>query len=401
MKNDTQFGQKVSTPRPYKRWLMPIGGVLLLAVAGGVWMTMHTNNIGAAVTADAKTQQKKVEVFELSSGDFAQVEARELRVMLPVSGTLNALSQATVKSKVAAEVRDTPVPEGVKVLRGQVIVRLDTADLKARLATQQAAHEEANAKLALAQKNHETNLTLLKQKFISQNAFDTAQNSVESAQAGVKSTASQQDIARRALEDAVVRAPIDGIISKRFVQPGEKAALDMPLFAMVNLAQLILEAQVPASEIPRVQAGQEVAFNVDGFQGRNFHGKVARINPMTEAGTRAMTVYIAVDNADGALKAGMFAKGGITLEKSATLPVLPLVALRQETDAAIVYKIENNRIVAQAVKLGLRSEDEGLAVAAAGLVAGDRVLIVKLDGVKPGSAVKLPQPAAASNSNSE
>lgn len=371
---------------------MPLGGVLLLAIAGGVWMAMHANKLGAAVTAETKAQQKKVEVYELSSGDFVRVEARELRVTLPVSGTLNALSQATVKSKVAGEVRETPVAEGVKVLRGQVVVRLDTADLTARLATQQAAHEEASARLALARKNHETNLSLLKQKFISQNAFDTAHNSVELAQAGVKSAASQLDMARRALDDALVRAPIDGIISKRFVQPGEKAAPDMPLFAMVNLTQLILEAQVPASEIPRVRAGQEVVFNVDGFQGREFVGKVARINPMAEAGTRAMTVYIAVDNADDALKAGMFAKGGITLEKSTALPLLPLAALRQEGGATIVYKIENNKISAQPVKLGMRNDGEGMAVAAAGVVAGDRVLVMKLDGVKPGSAVKLPQP---------
>jgi RND family efflux transporter MFP subunit len=373
---------------------MPVGGVLLLAIAGGIWMTIHTRNLAAAAIADVKSQ-KKVDVYELSSSDFARIEARELRLTLPVSGTLNALRQATVKSKVAAEVRETLAQEGVRVQRGQVIVRLDTADLQARLATQQAAQEEARAKLALAQKNHATNQMLLKQKFISQNAFDTAQNSVELAQANAKSADSQLDIARRALDDAVVRAPIDGIISKRFVQPGEKAAPDMPLFSMVDLAQLILEAQVPASEIPRVQVGQEAVFNVDGYQGRNFNGRVTRINPMTEAGTRAMTVYIAVDNVDGALRAGMFAKGGITIEKSAALPLLPLAALRTENDAVVVYKIENNKVTSQAVKLGLRNEDEGFAVAAAGLSQGDRVLVVKLDGVKPGGTVSLPQPARA------
>ncbi|HCE08882.1 MAG TPA: efflux RND transporter periplasmic adaptor subunit, partial [Oxalobacteraceae bacterium] len=111
---------------------------------------------------------------------------------------------------------------------------------------------------------------------------------------------------------------------------------------------------------------------------------------------------IAVDNADGALRAGMFAKGGITLRKSAVMPLLPLVALRQEDGASIVYKIENNKVMAQPVKLGLRNEDEGMAEVAAGLAPGDRVMIVKLDGVKPGSAVKLPEPvrpAAAATGN--
>lgn len=394
MKNELQFAQQIHPARRYKRWLKPVAGLLIVVVAGGVWMAMRPINTAAATAAATDTKAaKKADILELAAGDIAAIEARELRVTLPVSGTLAAQSQATVKSKVAAEVRDTPVPEGIKVVRGQVIVRLDTADLQARLLTAQAAQEEANARLALAKKNHDSNLALLQQKYISQNAFDTAQNSVELAQAGLKSAESQLDIARRAMDDAVVRAPIDGIISKRFVQPGEKASPDMPLFAIVNLTQLILEAQVPASEIPRVKAGQEVEFSVEGFQGRKFIGKVARINPAAEAGSRAMTVYIAVDNADGALKGGMFAKGGITLEKSAVMPLLPLVALRSENGADVAYKIEGKKIVAQSVKLGLRNEDEGLVEVASGLAEGDRVLAVKLDGVKPGREIKLPDSA--------
>ena len=402
MKNDLQLAQQIHPTRRIRRWLKPLAGLLIVVAAGGVWMAMHPLNSGAGATTaagDSKTA-KKADILELAAGDIATIAAHELRVTLPVSGTLAAQSQATVKSKIAAEVRETPVPEGIKVVRGQVIVRLDTADLRARLSSAQAAQEEANARLALARKNHDSNLALLTQKYISQNAFDTAQNSVELAQAGLKSAESQLDIARRAMDDAVVRAPIDGIISKRFVQPGEKAAPDMPLFAMVNLTQLILEAQVPASEIPRVKVGQPVEFGVEGFQGRKFLGKVARINPAAEAGSRAMTVYIAVDNADGALRGGMFATGGITLEKSAVMPLLPLVALRQENGASVVYKIENNKVLAQPVTLGLRNEDEGLAAVASGLAHGDRVMVVKLDGVKPGSAVKLPeqtQPVASAS----
>ncbi len=402
MKNDLQFAQQKHAPRRFQRWFKPLAGLLVVVVAGGVWMAMRPTSGAAATAARDGKAARKADILELATSDIAIIAAQELRVTLPVSGTLAAQSQATVKSKVAAEVRETPVPEGIKVVRGQVIVRLDTADLKARLSNAQATQEEATARLALAQKSSHSNLALLKQKYISQNAFDTAQNSVELAQAGLKSADSQLDIARRAMDDATVRAPIDGIISKRFVQPGEKASPDMPLFAMVNLRRLILEAQVPASDIPRVRAGQQVTFGVEGFPDRAFAGSVVRINPAAEAGTRAMTVYIAVDNADGALRAGMFAKGGITLRKSAVMPLLPLVALRQEDGASIVYKIENNKVMAQPVKLGLRNEDEGMAEVAAGLAPGDRVMIVKLDGVKPGSAVKLPEPvrpAAAATGN--
>jgi RND family efflux transporter MFP subunit len=391
MKNDFHIATEPGRARRFKRWLPPLAGLILVGAAGGAWMMFHANPSGAAAKADAAEAAKKAEVQELAFSDFMIVEARELSVMLPISGALNPLSQATVKSKVAAGVLETLVPEGIKVARGQVVMRLDTGDLQARLATQQAAQEDAKAKLALAAKNHETNQALLRQKFISQTAYDTAENNVDIARAALKSAVSQVDIARRALDDATVRAPIDGIISKRFVQPGEKASPDTSLFSMVDLKQMILEALVPASEIPRVKAGQPVRFDVEGFGSRHFSGNVARINPAAEAGSRAMTVYIAVNNEDGALRGGMFAKGGITLEKSAAAPVVPISALRQENGADTVFTIEHNKIVSQPVKLGLRNEDDGMAAVISGLAAGARVMIVKLDGIKAGSAVKLPQ----------
>lgn len=397
MRQDNPFSLlKLNARRP--RWRMPLIVVLLAGIGGAGWMMTHPQDSNAVENSAAKAAPKAPPVFELAADDIATVEARELRVTLPVSGTLIPHSQATVRSKVAAEVRETLVREGMPVARGQAVMRLDTADLQARVATQQAALEEARARLQLATKNRASQRALLQQKFISQNAFDTADSNVELAQAAVKSAASQLDIVRRALEDAVVRAPIDGIISKRYVQPGEKVAPDMPLFAMVNLQQLVLEASVPASEIPRIKPGQGVAFAVDGFAGRSFEGKVARINPAAEAGSRAMTVYIEVANRDGALRGGMFAKGGITLEKTARMPVLPMTALRNDKDGkdgSAVYKIDNNKVVVQPVTLGLRNDDEGLVEIRSGLDAGSRVLVVKLDAVKPGSEVRLPAPAQA------
>ena len=386
MKNDLILNQ-LATPRTSRRRWFILGGVAVLLVAAGTgWALMKS--AGDKKAADAVP--KKVEFLELAPSDSMLVQARELRIMLPISGSLAALNQATVKSKVAAEVRATPVAEGMRVSRGQVVVQLDAADLRARLSTQVAAQDDAKARLALARKNQDNNLALLKQKFISQNAVDTAQNSVELAEATLKSAESQLEIARRAVDDAVVRSPIDGIISKRFVQPGEKAAPDMPLFAVVNLQQLILEAAVPASEIPKVVPGQQVGFAVEGFGKRAFTGRVARINPAAESGSRAILVYIAVDNTDGALRSGMFAKGSITLEKAAPQPLVPTAALRQQNGAPTVLRIDGRTVVVQPVTLGLRNDDEGLVQVVSGLAAGSRVIVVRLENVKNGSQVRLP-----------
>lgn len=371
-----------------KRWRKPALGLILLAVAGGAWFALQP----AAKTTGEKKGPPKVDVYELARGDVAIIAAGVLAVKLPLSGSLTPLTQATLKAKVPGVVQEASVQEGMAVTAGQVLVRLDTADLRARLTQQQAALEETEARLSMAKKNASNNQALLKQNYISQTAFDTTQNTVQLAQANVKAAAATVEIARIALDDTVIRAPLSGIVSKRLVQAGEKVAPDMPVYSIVNLSQLILEAQVPSAEIPRIRIGQEVRFGVDGFQKREFIGKVARVNPSAEAGSRALLVYIAVDNADGALRGGMFAKGSITTERSGVMPLLPLAALRPEAATPLVYRIDNGKVVAQAVKLGLRNDDEGLAEVSAGLLPGAAVIVARLDGVKPGSKVKFADP---------
>ena len=385
-----------------KSWRKPVAVLIVLGLAAGGWTVMRSNQTAqghgtAPPLAQAEgKKEKKQEVFELASGDVAAIDARSLAVSLPLSGSLAPLSSATIKSKISGVVEATTVQEGMAVSAGQVLARIDQADLRARLQQQQAMLDEAQAKLSMATKNEANSQALLSQKYISQNAFDSTQNTVALARANVKSAAAMVEIARIALNDGIIKAPISGIVSKRHVQAGEKLAPDMPVYSIVNLSELTLEAQVPASEIPRVKVGQDVRFKVDGFQKREFEGKVARINPATEAGSRSMLVYIAVRNDDSALRAGMFAKGTIVTDRSGVAPIVPMTALREDQGKQVVYKIENGKVVAQPVTLGLRNEDEGYAEVTSGLVPGAKVIIAKLDGVKPGHGVTfaVPTPAA-------
>lgn len=380
-------------PNSRKRWRVPVIGLVIIGIAGGGWAAYSKNTAAQAQTPNQAAAKKEV-VFDLAPADVTQIQLREVAVNLPVSGSLMPVSQATVRSKVAAEVLETLVQEGMPVRKGQVIARFDGADLRARLTTQDALVDEARAKLSLAQKNRQSNETLLKQNYISQNAFDTMHNGVELAEANLKSALSQREVAQIAVADTLIKSPVDGIVSKRSVQAGEKVSPDSPLFTIVNLSQLTLEAQVPSSEIPRVRIGQAVSFNVDGFNARSFSGKVARINPAAEAGSRSMLVYIEVDNADGALKGGMFAKGNLTLQKTGAYPAMPLSAVRQQNGKDIVYKVINNQIQQQSVKLGLRNEDEGIVQVLEGLEAGTNVISAKLDELKPGSKVTMPKSGA-------
>jgi membrane fusion protein (multidrug efflux system) len=395
MKMETLPPSTVEPANGGKRWRAPVIGLVVIALAGGAWTVLHTQGKAATPAADSVAKDPaKPQVYELARGDVATVQARALSVSLPLSGSLTPLTQATIKSKVSGQISETTVQEGQPVHAGDVLARIDAADPRAHLAQQQAMLEQAQAKLSLATKNQTNNQALLKQKYISQNAFDTTQNTVELAQADVKSAQALVDLARIALNDMVIRAPIGGIVSKRYVQAGEKLAPDLPVYTIVNLTQMIIEAQVPASDIPRVKIGQDVSFQVDGFDNRHFAGKVARINPAAETGSRAMLVYISVDNADGTLKSGMFAKGSIVTDRSAVRPLVPLNAIRNADGGTVVYAIDNNKVVSQPVTLGLRNEDEGYAEVKEGLAPGASVIVAKLDGLKPGSSVKVVAPAA-------
>jgi RND family efflux transporter MFP subunit len=373
-----------------RRWRKRAIALALVMLAAGGWAALHSFKPAQA----APSAPKAAPVLELSQGDVATVATSELRVNLPLSGSLTPLTQATIKSKVSGIVLGTTVQEGMSVTAGQVIARLDAADARARVAQQQALLADANARLALAKKNNANSAALLKQDYISQNSYDTTQNSVELAQAAVDSARAQLELARIALNDTVIRAPLSGVVSKRYVQAGEKLAPDVPVFSIVNLHELTLEAQVPASDIPHIRVGQDASFKVDGFDERSFAGKVARINPTAEAGSRTMIVYISVANPDGALKGGMFAKGSITTAKSAPHTLAPLSALRKEGGRDIMYRIENGQVVAQPVTVGLQDPDDGVVEVTDGLAAGWTVIATRLDGIKPGSKVKLASGAA-------
>jgi len=371
-----------------RRWRKPAIAIAALIVAGGAYTVLRPQS--APAPAAAASQPAKPVVYELAATDVVAVAEKPLAVQLPLSGSLVPVSQATVKSKVSGVVQESGLREGMPVSAGQVLARIDQADPRARMTQQQAMLDEAQARLAMAQKNENNSRALLAQKYISQTAYDTNANAVDLARASVKAASAQLELARIALADSVIRAPMDGIVSKRHVQAGEKVAPDMPVYTIVSLAELTLEAQVPTSDIPRIKVGQDVAFRVDGFTGRAFAGKVARVNPTTEAGSRAMLVYITVPNADGALRGGMFAKGSIVTERTAALPQVPVAAVHEQNGHATVYKISNGKVVAQPVTLGLRNEDEGMAAVTEGLAHGEHVIVSKLDAVKPGASVKLP-----------
>ena len=144
-------------------------------------------------------------------------------------------------------------------------------------------------------------------------------------------------------------SPLAGIVAKRHVQIGEKVAFDSPLVTVVDLTEMELQAAVPAVDVPELSIGKAVELTIDGFGDRRFTGRVERINPAAEPGTRAILVYVGIPNADGALRGGMFATGRIALAASAPVPTLPATAMRTEAGQTFVWTVEGGKLVKRGV----------------------------------------------------
>jgi membrane fusion protein (multidrug efflux system) len=318
--------------------------------------------------------------------DVATAEPHVLARSLPLSGSISPIVQATVKAKVSGEVQEVTVREGQSVRQGAVIARIDTRNLQAQYDREMAAVEKARADLQLAQLNRDKNRVLLEQRFISQNAFDSSASAYAGGIANLKLAEAQAQLAKINLDDAVIRAPFAGTVSKRMVQPGEKVASDMAIVSLVDLRQMLLESAVPANEIPAVKAGQVARFEVSGFDAREFQGAVQRINPVTTDGSRAIDIYIAVDNSDGALRGGMFAQGTLLLDATQPVLAIPQRAVHMESGMSVVYTLRDGRIERKEIVTGPQLEGSQYIEAKHGLAAGERVIAGHIAGIRAGMA---------------
>jgi RND family efflux transporter MFP subunit len=371
------------------------GTLVILLVAGALGVAVAQR--AAKRAADNAPKATPVVTLQFGASDVAYVESRPLARWLPVSGTLQPMRQATVKAKVAGDVLAVTVREGERVKSGEVLARIDTTDLEARLADRAGAMESAKAQLALAEKTRAMNVRLLNDRFISQNAFDSAESSFNVARGNVKSAEAQVQLARNALTDAVATAPLSGSVSKRHVQPGEKVAVEQPLVTVVDLGDLEVQALVPANDVPELAPGMAVRFTVDGFGERTFEGRIERINPATEPGTRAILVYVSLPNSDASLRSGMFATGRIALAASAPMPTLPAAAIRTEAGQSYVWLIDQGKLVKRIVSVGRRDETSGRVELRTPLSPALPVLAVRFDNLKDGTPALVKASSSSQN----
>jgi len=381
-------------------WRRAVGAFVVLAVvaAGGFFAV---KGMGPRSAVAAKGPDQPPVALEFGAADLTYVSSTPMSRWLPVSGTLMPINQATVKAKVSGEVRQMLVREGDPVRAGQRLGMIDTADLESKLIERQGALESARAQMSLAEKTRASNQKLLNEKFISQTAFDGSQSGYDVAKGNVKSIEAQVKLAENALRDAEINAPIAGVVGKRHAQPGEKVAFDAPLVTVLDLSDLELQALVAAMDVPGLAVGMTVELSVDGFGERKFAGRIARINPSTEPGTRAILVYVALRNPDAALRSGMFANGRVALAASEPIASLPQAAVRTEAGQSFIWVIVDGKLARRIVTIGRRDEVAGLIEVRSPLPKSLPVLATRFENLKEGSPALVKGPSPTSEAMSK
>jgi RND family efflux transporter MFP subunit len=360
--------------------------VLVLLIGIGVVRALSARKVQQEALAQASVAKVQT-LAELAPGDVVKSEVRELAQGLPISGSLKAVNSALVKARAAGELQALTVREGDAVKAGQVIARVDDTEYRARVKQAQEQADAAKAQIDSAQRQWDNNKALVDQGFISKTALDTSWNTFAAAQANHRAALAAVEMARKTLEDTVLRAPISGVVAQRLAQPGERVAVEARVIEIVDLSRLELEATLTPGDSLDVRIGQEATLQIEGSN-RPVRARVARINPSAQTGSRSVLAYLAIADAGG-LRQGLFAQGTLATGRTSALAV-PLLAVRTDKPAPYVQTVENNQVAHRPVELGARGEvGKEMMVAVKGLAAGTLVIQGNIGPLREGTAVRF------------
>jgi RND family efflux transporter MFP subunit len=387
---------KITNIKP--RWI--VIGVIVLGLTAGVIRALSNKR---AQQAAASAPASVVTQVELTNSDVMTANLRDITQGLSVSGTVKAVNYAVIKARVAGELKEVVAREGDAVKAGDVLARIDPTEYQRRW--QQAAETASAAKsqMEIAQRAWDSNKALVDQGFISKAAMDNSVASYQGAIASHKAAIAGADVARKALDDATLRAPFAGIVSGRAAQVGERVAIDAKIMELVDLSQLEVEVPLSPSESMDVRVGQVASLQVEDRK-ETVGAKVKRISPSAQTGSRSVLIYLTIDKAEG-LRHGLFAKGILGMGKSQVLAV-PLSAVRTDRAQPYVQVVEQVgdqlQVAHKTVSLGVRGMDlnqpeSETMVGVTGLNEGSTVLKSNVGALREGVVVKYT--AIATNTN--
>ena len=375
--------------------------VVLVMLAGAAFLFVQRSRAGAAREL-AEAKAKEAVPLEFIAAEVARPQLARMPLTIEFSGPLVAPRTAIVRAKAAGTLLSLSVAEGSRVKAGQSIGQIDLADLQSRVADRSALVESAQANMIEAERQNTANVGLAAQNFISATALQSSQAKLDAARAQLKSAQAQLATSRVGVREAALSVPISGIVGKRHVVPGEKVSAEQPIVTVVDLGVLELAGTVGTHEVGLLKAGQPVSVKVEG-ESTAVPGRIDRIAPAAEAGTRAIGVVVVLDNASERFRAGQYAQATVELADPGERLTVPAGAVGQSSGQDFVWTVDKGALLRRIVVTGRRDPAGGRIEVTKGLAPDAQVLASRFDNLKEGAPAKVvaqrsgPAPSAAAS----
>lgn len=332
------------------------------------------------------TKQAQQKVEGLVSVRTVIVEPRTFRNVIPFTGTLLAVNRAELKAEVPGRVTRVTVFEGDRVLKGTLLSAQDEEDLQLAVQAAEAQWAQAQAQAQQAQRDNERMQMLLEKRSVTRQAAQQAETYFQASLAAVRAAESNLGLAKSRLHKAQIRAPFEGQVAQRLIQPGEMLSPGQPAFVVVDNRRLEILADLPAEAGTQVQVGMTASFRLQGMETGPVQGRVTQVAPSLLPDGRTLRVRIEVPNPDGTLKSGFFAEGEILASTTVQRPGLPNAVLTLQGREADVYVVEGG--LARRRRITVGPEQDGWR-AVEGLPVGTHVISEGRDRVVDGSRLRI------------
>ena len=372
-----------------KQWLVG-GGVAIIVVAIAVGVALRAKS-----RSDDKDAGKPDVTLEFTPAEVARPLLAAMPERIEFSGPLMAPRTAVVRAKASGTLLSLSVAEGSRVKAGQSLGTIDLSDLQSRAAERSAGVDSARARMVEAERIHKSNEDLANQRFISANALESSRATLDATRAQLKSAQAQLGTAALGIREAALVSPIAGVIGRRNVVPGEKVSAEQELMTVVDLRELELAGVVGTHQVSMLRAGQKLAVRVEGAA-EPVEGRIDRIAPMAEAGTRGIRVVVLLPNPQEVFRAGQYASALVSLDDSSQRLTIPAASVGQASGQDFVWTVEKGALVRRLVITGRRDLANGRVEVTKGLTADAQVVAARFDTLKEGAPAKIVAKGAGS-----
>lgn len=323
----------------------------------------------------------------------AVAEQSRIELGPTLSGALEPKQRSVIVAEAAGSVEAAPVELGDAVRRGQLLARIEADALENASQSAEASVQARKQSLELAERQARRVEELVQAGALAQNELEVARNDVAIQRAELARAEAALASARTQLAGAVVRSPIDGVISQKAVHQGDVVAPGSPLYTIIDPSSMRLSASVPSESLAVLRVGAPVEFRVRGLGEQTFTGHIERIGPAADPVTRQIPILVSLPNTSGKLIAGLFADGRVAAQQKTAL-VIPTAALNQTGPTLSVRRLEGDRVEVVPVSIGIEDPSRERVEITSGLAPGDRVLLGAARELPPGTMVRVEGPAS-------